>query len=280
MKIGVVGLGLIGGSLAIDLKAKGHYLLGVSRRAETCEYAIAQAMVDEACSDLSLLAAAELVFLCTPIGLLQATAEHLIPHLQSDAMLTDVGSVKTPIVQAIASLWPNFVGGHPMAGTAEQGLQAALPNLFSGKPYILTPTEATPNSVVQAVTAVVQDLSAQLCHCSPEDHDRAVAWISHLPVFVSASLIAACTQEPDPSVLKLAQSLASSGFRDTSRVGGGNPDLGMMMAEYNQVALLSALHRYRHELDRFIAQIEQQDWSALNHALQLTQQQRGPFVSN
>jgi arogenate dehydrogenase (NADP+) len=202
----------------------------------------------------------------------------LIPHLRPDAVLTDVGSVKGWVVQAIAPLWANFVGGHPMAGTAESGIEAAQANLFVNAAYVLTPTAATPVTALQTVEAVIRPLQVQVYHCQPEAHDRAVAWISHLPVMTSASLIAACLQEADPTVRSLAQALASSGFRDTSRVGGGNPELGVMMARYNQAALVRSLHTYRQQLDQMIAWVEQADWASLENQLQQTQQARPEFL--
>jgi arogenate dehydrogenase (NADP+) len=278
MKIGVIGLGLIGGSLAIDLRQKGHTLLGSSRKLETCEQAIARGVVDEASPDLALMATAEVVFLCVPLGAMVSTVEQLIPYLSATTVLTDVGSVKASVVAAIAPRWTNFVGGHPMAGTAESGLDAALSGLFTDKPYVLTPIDSTPPAAVEKVAALVRSLQCRLYLCDPTDHDRAVAWISHLPVMVSASLIAACLTEVDPTVLTLAEQLASSGFRDTSRVGGGNPELGLMMATYNSEALLRSLYAYRQQLDQTIAQIEQSNWQALETQLVATQQARSSFI--
>jgi arogenate dehydrogenase (NADP+) len=106
-----------------------------------------------------------------------------------------------------------------------------------------------------------------------------VAWISHLPVMVSASLIDACMSETDPAVLELELHLASSGFRDTSRVGGGNPELGVMMAHYNKGSLWRSLVSYRHSLDQLIELLEQEDWQALERKLQQTQLQRSQFIS-
>jgi arogenate dehydrogenase (NADP+) len=278
MKIGIIGLGLIGGSLAIDLRALGHTILGVSRRSETCAQAIAQNIVDDASPHLKLMAAADLVFLCTPLGAIESTVEQLVPHLPPTTVLTDVGSVKASVVNTVAPRWQNFVGGHPMAGTAESGLGAAVAGLFVDRPYVLTPIGSTPRSAIERVTAVVQSLRSRIYHCRPEDHDRAVAWISHLPVMISASLIAACIREEDPTVLDLAQKLASSGFRDTSRVGGGNPELGVMMASYNQPALLQALYAYREQLNQTIQHIEASDWQALEAHLMQTQQARSGFL--
>lgn len=277
MKIGIVGLGLIGGSLAIDLRSLGHTILGVSRRRTTCEQAIERDIVDDVSTDLRLMSAAEVVFLCTPLGAMGSTVEQLVPHLASTTVLTDVGSVKGAVVETIAPRWQNFVGGHPMAGLAESGLEAAVAKLFVDKPYVLTPIASTPTSAVTIVADLVQSLQSRIYHCSPEEHDRAVAWISHLPVMVSAGLIAACMQEPEPAVRDLAQKLASSGFRDTSRVGGGNPELGVMMAKYNRQALRQSLYAYRQQLDQFIQQIEQEDWTWLEEQLTQTQQARPQF---
>ncbi|MBV8882483.1 MAG: prephenate/arogenate dehydrogenase, partial [Chroococcidiopsidaceae cyanobacterium CP_BM_RX_35] len=205
------------------------------------------------------------------------TVEQLIPHLTPATVITDVGSVKTPVVEAIAPLWSNFVGGHPMAGKADSGIAAAVPELFASRPYVLTPVATTPSHAVLVVEQIARSLGAVIYHCQPEEHDRAVSWISHLPVMVSAGLIAACMSETDPDVLALAQKLASSGFRDTSRVGGGNPELGVMMARYNQRELLRSLQHYHHNIEALIALIEQEDWVALEQQLQSTQLARQQF---
>jgi len=280
MKIGIIGLGLIGGSLGLDLRTVGHQVLGVSRQAQTCELAIARGAADLAVTDLAILSEAEVIFVCTPLDAIQPTVEQLLPHLSPTTILTDVGSVKTPVVEAITRLWPNFVGGHPMAGTTEAGIAAAQPHLFAQRPYVLTPTETTPVQAVQTVAAIARSLCAQVYYCSPAAHDRAVAWVSHLPVIASASLTAACRSEPDAAVLELAQNLASSGFRDTSRVGGGNPQLGRMMAEYNRGELLRSLQHYRQSLDQLIVHIEQEDWTGLEQRLKQTQQARQKFLTS
>lgn len=278
MKIGILGLGLIGGSLGLDLRSQGHHVFGVSRRQSTCTKAIALGSVDEASVDMNLLRAAEVVFICTPLGLIIPTVEQLIAYLPSTVIITDVGSVKTPIVEAISPLWTNFLGGHPMAGTADSGIEAAQRHLFVDKPYVLTPTATTPTTAIKVVEEIIHQLGATIYHCLPHDHDQAVSWISHLPVMVSASLIAACINETDPNVLQLAQKLASSGFRDTSRVGGGNPELGVMMAQHNRQQLLKSLQQYRHKLDDLINLIEQENWTALEENLQATQQARPAFI--
>ena len=274
MNIGIVGLGLIGGSIGLDLRSRGFDVFGVSSRQQTCDRAQARGVVNEASIHLSLMAAADVVFICTPLGLIEPIVRDLVPYLSPHTIVTDVGSVKTPIVQAVSSLWPNFVGGHPMAGTAESGIEAAVPDLFVGRPYVLTPQAQTPAAAVDRVEEIARLLGASVYRCSPLDHDRAVAWISHLPLVASATLVAAGVREGDRHIVNLAQNLASSGFRDTSRVGGGNPELGVMVAKYNREELLRSLSIYRDCLDEFISDIAAENWQALEHKLKLTQQAR------
>ncbi|NES82427.1 MAG: prephenate/arogenate dehydrogenase [Moorea sp. SIO2B7] len=278
MKIGIVGLGLIGGSLGLDLREKGFKVFGVSRKEKTCQRALERGLVDDSSTSLTLLSATEIVFICTPIGAITPTVKQLIPHISPETILTDVGSVKGKIVEEISPLWPNFVGGHPMAGTAEQGIEVAQKDLFSGAAYVLTPTETTPEIAVKKVEEIARSLDSNIYFCTPQEHDRAVAWISHLPVMVSASLIDACMDETNSNVLTIAQQLASSGFRDTSRVGGGNPELGVMMARYNQSFLLRSLSQYCQTLDQLIEQIEQENWDKLEQILNSTQQARPKFI--
>lgn len=278
MNIGIVGLGLIGGCLGIDFKALGHRVFGVARRAETATEAIALEAVDEAGIDLSLLTRCEVVFICTPIATIVPMVSQLASVLSAGVPITDVGSVKTAIVEAATERWPDFVGGHPMSGKSEAGLAAADPQIFKSRPYVITPIHSTNPKSAQIVESLATQLGSTLYHCTPEDHDRAVAWISHLPVMVSASLIHAALREPDQAVLDLAQQLASSGFRDTSRVGGGNAELGLMMAQYNQSELLRALKRYQQEIELTISQVESSDWPAIAQKLKTTSIGRSQFV--
>jgi arogenate dehydrogenase (NADP+) len=278
MKIGIVGLGLIGGSLGLDLRQAGHQVYGVSRRQSTCEAALAQGMVDFASPALDSLRPAEVVFVCTPMATILPTIAQLTAWLAPTAIITDVGSVKQSLVEPATRLWPRFVGGHPMSGKAEAGLAAAEAQLFAQRPYVITPIAQTDATASATLSALATALGADLYYASPADHDRAVAWISHLPVMVSASLIQACDRESDSTVKTLAQQLASSGFSDTSRVGGGNPELGLMMAQYNQPALLRSLQGYRRSLDALIAEIETENWPALSQRLQAAQTTRPKYL--
>ncbi len=278
MKIGIVGLGLIGASLAISLRSQGNKILGVSRQEATCKTALTKGIVDQASTNLNILTNTEIIIVCTPIQSIVTTVKQLIPYLNTDTIITDVGSVKYPVVETCSQLWPNFIGGHPMAGDTKHGIAAAQAHLFNGKAYVLTPTPNTPPEAIEKLKAIALAVNAIPYICEPAVHDRVVSLISHLPVMVSAGLIQSCLQD-EPKVLKLAQDLASSGFRDTSRVGGGNPELGVMMAKYNRQELLRSLLRYRQNLDQMIDLIEQENWDNLKLILQTNQQARPDFLN-
>ena len=278
MKIGIVGLGLIGGSLGIDLRSQGHHIIGISRQEHTCELALKKGIADVVNTRLKALADAEVIIICTPIGAIANTIKQIIPYINSETIITDVGSVKYPIVQACSKLWHNFIGGHPMAGTAESGIEAAIPNLFTGAAYVFTPTKESNPDNVEKLKAIALQLNAIPYVCDAKIHDRAVSWISHLPVMVSANLIKACLQE-EPDTLQLAQILASSGFRDTSRVGGGNAELGVMMAKYNREELLRSLYSYRDNLDEIIGLIEGENWQDLSNVLTSNGEARPKFLN-
>ncbi len=280
MKIGIVGIGLIGASLGWDLRQLGHQVIGVSRQQTTCELAEQKGICDRASCDLASLQATEVIFICTPIGAILPTIERLIPHLDPQTIITDAGSVKAAIVEPATELWPNFVGGHPMAGNSEQGIGAFEKGLFVDRPYVLTPIPATAPSALTTVEELVRSLKAIVYQTTPDRHDLAVAWISHLPVMVSASLIDACLAETDPQILDLAKKFASTGFRDTSRVGAGNPEMGMMMAQYNREAVLRSLHGYRDRLDRIIDSIASQKWSEIENLLATNQSARPDFLNS
>ena len=278
MRIGIIGLGLIGGSLGLDLRSQGHQIIGISRKESTCKVALERGIADEAGIELNLLKNTEVLFVCTPIKAIASTIEQAIPYLNPDTIITDVGSVKHSVVTECSKLWSNFIGGHPMAGTAESGIDAALPNLFTGAAYVFTPTAQNKPEDVEKLKAIALELNAVPYVCDAEIHDRAVSWISHLPVMISASLIKACLQE-EPDALELAQILASSGFRDTSRVGGGNPELGVMMAKYNRTELLRSLYNYRDNLSETIDLIERENWQDLENILKSNRKALPKFLN-
>ena len=290
MNIGIVGLGLIGGSLGLDLlmarqDQDSNYVWGISRNPETCKQAEAIAAVNIASTSIEdipdrILAQTDIVVICTPIATILPTIAALAPQLKANVIFTDVGSVKTAIVEPASQICQKFnqrfVGSHPMAGKTFQGILAAEKNLFQNRPCVVTPSDDL--EATEKVRSLWQSVGMNIYECSPEEHDRAVAMISHAPVMISASLIASCQKESDYHVLKLAQNLASSGFRDTSRVGGGNPELGRLMAEYNQEAVLRSLHTYQESLQEIIDLIESKQWDNLEIFLANTQRDRQLYV--
>lgn len=279
MKIGIVGIGLIGASLGWDFRQLGHQVIGIARQQATCDFAEREGICDRASGDLASLKDTEIVFICTPIAAIVPTVELLVPHLQPETIVTDAGSVKAAIVDRATGFWSNFVGGHPMAGNSQSGIAAFEKGLFADRPYVLTPIPETSPVALERVDRLVRSLDCIIHYATPAQHDLAVAWISHLPMIVSASLIGACLDEADPQILDFAKKFASTGFRDTSRVGGGNPEMGMMMAEYNRDALLRSLYQYRDRLDSIIDSIESKEWTKIKDLLSHNQAVRPDFLN-
>ena len=269
--VGLVGLGLIGGSIGLDLKALGVPTVALVHRAETAERARQRGLADVVSTDPAVLREAGLVVLCLPLDRLLAPTPQLLSALPRQALISDVGSVKGPVLAAWKAAWPGrFVGGHPMAGTTVAGVEAGQPGLFYGRPWALTTTGATSFADLRLLEALIRVLGARVIHCSAQDHDHAVALVSHLPVLVSAALLRTVTQERNQPIRHLAESLASSGFADTTRVGGGNPRLGTLMASHNRRALLQALHHYRDSLEALEGLVREERWDQLCAALQQT----------
>jgi arogenate dehydrogenase (NADP+) len=269
--IGVVGLGLIGGSLALDLRAQGLRVQALVHRQATAERARQRGLADQVGTDPAVLADCALVVLALPLDRLLDPSAELLAAIPAGAVVTDVGSVKGPALDRWGQ-WPRFVASHPMAGTAQAGVEAGLTGLFAGRPWVATPTDATDPEALAVVRGLAEAVDARWLECPAADHDQAVALISHLPVLLGAALIEAAGPVP------LARLLASSGFADTSRVGGGNPELGSLMARYNREALLAALARYRTSLDGLEQQVRAGDWPRLEQRLSQAQALRPEFL--
>jgi arogenate dehydrogenase (NADP+) len=276
--VGVVGLGLMGGSLSLDLRRQHIHVRGWVHRASTAERALARGLVDEAGTDPALLQGCGLVVLALPLDQLVSPSAELLAAIPAAAVSVDLGSVKEPVLAALGPSLPRFVPCHPMAGTALAGVEAGQPDLFKGRPWVITPGAAVDAGALATARALGTALGGELVQCDASDHDRAVALISHLPVLVAAALLqTASIAEPD-SVSALAKALASSGFADTSRVGGGNPELGTLMAQYNREALMAALDTYERQLARLRGLVDQQQWPALQTQLRDCQQLRPQFL--
>ena len=277
-RVGIVGLGLIGGSLGLDLQARGWTVQGLVHRQVTADRAMARGLVGAVSTDPSCLSGCDLVILALPIPLLLNPPDELIAALPEAAVITDVGSVKQPVLEAWRQRHPRFVASHPMAGTAQAGVEAGVLDLFRGRPWIATPDAATDPAALAQVRDLAVSVGGHWLTATASQHDQAVALISHMPVLVSAALLRAVGDERDPEIRQLAMVLASSGFADTSRVGGGNPELGVAMASTNRDAVLRGLAAYRWSLEQLEDAVLQQNWSQLALELRRTQTLRPDFL--
>ncbi|WP_411869327.1 prephenate/arogenate dehydrogenase [Vulcanococcus limneticus] len=276
--VGIVGLGLIGGSLGLDLRRRGIRVQALVHRSATAERARARQLADAVDTDAAVLQGCGLVVLALPLDRLLDPPAELLAALPAGAVVTDVGSVKEPVLRRWRAR-ERFVASHPMAGTAEAGVEAGIPGLFQERPWVATPEAGTDPGALAAVRQLADTVGARWLTCEAGAHDRSVALISHLPVLLGAALIeAADAGGAEAGAGALVRALASSGFADTSRVGGGNPELGTLMARCNREALLAALGHYRRELDQLETLVEGHDWEGLQRALSRSQALRPEFL--
>lgn len=276
--VGIVGLGLIGGSLGLDLRQQGLEVRALVHRSSTAERARQRGLADQVDTDPGVLQPCGLIVLALPLDRLLDPPSGLREALPAQAVITDVGSVKAPVVERWQRWHPRFVASHPMAGTADSGVEAGITGLFAGRPWVATPTADTNADALEQVRQLAQRVGAQWLSCDPQQHDRAVALISHMPVLVSAALLEAADGEADGGTAALAKQLASSGFADTSRIGGGNPELGTLMARSNRAAVLAALGRYRQQLEGLEQLVQQERWEELEGRLSRCQERRPDFL--
>jgi arogenate dehydrogenase (NADP+) len=294
--VGIVGLGLIGGSLGLELQAAGAEVKALVHREATAATARRRGLAAEVSTDPAVLRDCGLMVLALPLDRLLDPVPELVAALPAEAVITDVGSVKLPVLARWEGLvGGRFVAGHPMAGTARSGVEAGELGLFRGRPWVATPSGATDPAALEAVKELAGAVGARWLTCDAADHDRAVALISHLPVLVSAALLqsadrgsrqpleagatpAGAGSGPEEGLPALVRALASSGFADTTRVGGGNPELGTLMARSNREAVLAALRSYREAFTALEAMVERSDWAELRQSLEDCQRLRPDFL--
>ena len=245
-------------------------IVAVGRTAAVLGRARAAGLVDTATHDLAAgVRGADLVVLCTPVGTLPGLVRAAWPHLARGAVLSDVGSVKGPVVAAAEACPPGsgaFVGSHPMAGSERSGFEASQADLFEGRLALVTPTPRTPAPAVARVTAFWEALESQVRRLSPEAHDRGVAAISHLPHLAAYALVAAADEDALP--------LAATGFQDTTRVAASAEALWADIFRENREALLAALGDYRTVLEHWGDLIRAGEWEALESALGRARERR------
>ena len=277
--IGIVGLGLIGGSLGLDLQKLGHTVYGITHREETAQKARERKLAKIVSTDPSLLKNCSLIYIALPLEQLLKPSSVLINAIPRNAVVTDVGSVKLPILNAWNKLHPRFVASHPMTGTEESGVNAGQLNLFQNKPWVVTPNQETDKKALEIVHQISLSLGSIWISSEAQIHDEAVALISHLPVLISAALLNTLCTNINPSIYSLAKSISSNGFADTSRVGGGNPALGVSMAKFNKANLKRQLSTYRHSLDLFEQYLCEENWNEIEKILVNVQKERKKFIS-
>jgi prephenate dehydrogenase len=226
----VIGLGLIGGSVAAGLRDRGWYVSGDDTDAERVRQALDKHIVDQPGLD----ADADITFVATPVLAVPDQARRALAHTRG--VVTDVGSVKSG---AAAVADPRFVGGHPMAGSELEGLDGADPEMFEGAVWVLTPTESTADATFSAVASAVAELGADVVALPPDRHDEVVAVISHVPHLTAATLMGLASERAEEHAALLR--LAAGGFRDMTRIASGHPDIWIDICAENRPAILSAL---------------------------------------
>src|SRR5688500_7688883 len=226
----IVGTGLIGGSIGMALRARGWFVTGRDHDHGRAARALELGALDAIGSDPD----AEVTFVATPVSSVAAIARQVTTPT---GIVTDVGSVKAPIVSAVDH--PRFVGGHPMAGSEQEGVDGADPALFEGATWVLTPTESTDPEAYARLRTVVSSLGADVLAMPPERHDSLVAVVSHVPHLTAAALmtLAAAGAEEHGALLRLA----AGGFRDMTRIAAGHPGIWPDICTENRDAIVAVL---------------------------------------
>ena len=252
--LAILGPGLLGGSLALAVRARApHCRVSVwARREEAVQAALAAGICDAASTELAAVVAdAEVVVLCVPIGAMPDLARQIAPLLRPGALVTDVGSVKGPVVDALAPVFEQtgrgrFVGSHPMAGSEQSGLEAARADLFAGTVSLVTPHPGASEETVQAAAALWRLVGCEVrTGLSPLEHDAAIGLVSHLPHLIAAALVDfICAQNPE------AVDYCGNGLRDTTRIASGLPEMWTEILATNHAVLSS-------QLEAFIARLQE-----------------------
>ncbi|MES2237238.1 MAG: prephenate dehydrogenase/arogenate dehydrogenase family protein [Pseudomonadota bacterium] len=253
-KVVVCGVGLIGGSFALALKAAGVVteVVGMGRTQAALVEAQQRGAIDTIAHDWAdALAGADLVFLAVPVGQVASVLASMAPCLSSTTVITDGGSTKADVVtaarQALGARCVQFVPGHPIAGAEKSGVAAATADLFHQKRVVLTPLAENAEEHITLITRVWQACGAEVSRLDAEDHDRVFAAVSHLPHFLAFVLVHEFAQRADSDQLF---GFAAGGFRDFTRIASSHPEMWRDICLANRSALLTELDAYMMELMR------------------------------
>jgi len=279
MKIGIVGLGLIGGSLGLKLQSLNHTIYGIANNEFNEKKAKEKKLGNFISCDLSLLKKCELIILALPIKDLIFPSQRLVASIPQKTIVTDVGSVKEPIVNKWENLHPLFIGSHPMAGTEKKGVDSGFEGLFNNAKWIITPTKNSDLNAIKTISELIISMDCTICQASPKEHDEAVSLISHLPIFLASDLIETAQTKNNQSLLDLSQKLAATGFADTSRVGGGNEQLGLDLAINNQINVLNSINNFKNKLNILESLIKEKNCDLLSKKLSEAKENRQNFIN-
>jgi prephenate dehydrogenase len=266
-KITIVGVGLLGGSIGLaarKFRVAGE-IAGYVRREKTAVECEKAGATDYATTDLAAAVSnSDLVVLCTPLAQMRPLVEQFLPALKRGAIVTDVGSVKADVVREIesriAKTGAYFVGSHPMAGGEKTGVLAASEDLFEKAVCVLTPTAKSQATAVRKLEKFWKSLGAQVVKMPPEQHDAFVSRTSHLPHVVAATLVNLVLSPAQPEG---QTQLCANGFRDTTRIASGSPEMWRDIALANRKHLDGALSALISELRMFQRSLQNSNGNAI-----------------
>lgn len=266
-KVVIIGVGLLGGSFALAVRKAGlaKHIVGACRSQNTAEQALAMGVVDEAVfSAAEAVVDADLVILATPMLSLEAVLEEIAPCLPENCVLSDVGSVKTPLVKLVETrfpqLLPRFVFAHPIAGGERAGVAAARHDLFVDKHLIITESQLTDPAVFAAVKQLWQALGSQVKIMSAAEHDHVFAYTSHLPHMIAYSLVKNLHHQNNSEQLF---ALASAGFYDFTRIASSDPTMWRDICLTNRDEILASIEQFQEQLRCLTDAIDSSDKESL-----------------
>lgn len=268
--VAIVGVGLIGGSIGLALRKwrPAVKVVGIGRNAERLRAAEDRGAVTSSTTDMAAgVAEADLVVVCTPVGRIVEDARRAAEHCRPGTLISDAGSTKQSIVEALDAGLPRecrFLGGHPVAGSENSGIEHAKAKLFKDRPVILTPAGNTCGEDVERLRAFWGSLRARVYELSPAEHDEILASTSHAPHVVAAALLAAT----DEAHFRYS----GTGLESTTRVAGGDAGLWAPILLQNRANVASALERFQAQLAALNAAIEQGDEQQTVRILRLAQE--------
>ena len=278
----VIGVGLIGGSLALALKRAGFVkeVVGCSRRETHLQQAVELGVIDRYETDMAkAVEGADLVFLSVPLGAMQSVMQAIKPGLAADTVITDGGSAKGCIVEdaraAFGALPEGLVPGHPIAGTEKSGVEAAFPDLYQDRRIIITPLETSDPEAVALVQAMWEAAGAHVEKMNVEHHDEVLAATSHLPHMLAFGLVDSLARMKDNDEIFR---YAAGGFRDFTRIASSDPVMWRDICIHNQVALVKMMQRYKDDLNEIELAIGNGDGDLLLEIFTRAKESRDRFV--